>query len=50
MKRPIMADTHDGQIVLIGPECHKHVKAAGEQGYGGKDWKPGYVRVYPMKA
>lgn len=30
---PKLVDTRDDQTVFIGPECFKHVKAAGEEGY-----------------
>ena len=48
-QHPIVADTRDGQLVNIGRECAKLVNAAGEQGYGGPDWREGYVKVYPLK-
>ncbi len=48
-KHPILADTRDDQLVFIGRECSKLVERAGENGYGGKDWRPGYVKVYALK-
>ncbi len=48
-KHPMLADTRDDQIVAIGSECAKLVRQAGELGYGGPDWKPGYVKVYLLK-
>jgi hypothetical protein len=48
-RHPIVADTRDNQLVYIGSECATLVMRAGEHGYGGKDWKPGYVKVYPLQ-
>lgn len=30
---PHVADTRDDQFVLVGSECYKRIKAAGESGY-----------------
>jgi len=43
-----LIDTRDGQTAYVGADCFKKVKAAGEAGYGGKNWKPGMVRMYMM--
>ncbi len=32
-KPPAFADTRDDQVVWIGPECLRHVQAAGAAGY-----------------
>jgi len=31
--RKYLADTRDGQTVFVGPECFKHIRAAGDEGY-----------------
>lgn len=33
LSRRYKADTRDDQIVDVGPDCYKLVKATGEQGY-----------------
>lgn len=44
LSRRFKADTRDGQIVDVGPDCYKLIKATGEQGY-----QPplGGPRLYP---
>lgn len=32
-KNPHLADTRDDQTVLVGSECYKLIKKAGEKGY-----------------
>jgi hypothetical protein len=32
-KNPALADTRDDQLVFVGTECYKYIKAAGELGY-----------------
>ena len=45
-KKPLLVDTRDGQLVYVGSECAKLIKAAGEKGY-----KPplGGPRLYLIK-
>lgn len=31
--RPYPVDTRDDQVVMVGPECFKHIKKAGADGY-----------------
>lgn len=31
--RVVNADTHDAQVVIVGPECYRKIKAAGREGY-----------------
>ena len=42
--RPRVADTRDDQIVVVGPECWRHIRQAGAAG-----WQParGGPRLYP---
>lgn len=44
-RNPRRADTRDDQVVLIGSECYKLIRAAGEAG-----WQPpmGGPRLYPL--
>jgi hypothetical protein len=44
-KEPYLADTRDGQIVYVGPECLKKIESAGEAGYQPPTGGPG---LYPM--
>lgn len=45
--QPACADTRDDQIVYVGTECAKLVKAAGENGYQPPKGGP---KLYPMSA
>lgn len=40
-----LVDTRDGQEVYVGPECLKHVQAAGDTGYQPAKGGP---RLYPL--
>jgi len=44
-KVPLEADTRDGQIVFVGPECFRMIAANGEQGYRPPKGGP---RLYPV--
>lgn len=47
LRRVFLADTRDAQIVLVGPECIKHVNDSGEAGYQPPKGGP---RLYPVLA
>ncbi len=33
IKGAVNVDTQDDQVVIVGPECYKKIRAAGELGY-----------------
>lgn len=43
--KPVEADTLEDQRVIVGPECARHIRAAGEHG-----WQPkrGGPRLYQL--
>ena len=43
--QPCTVDTRDDQTVFVGPDCFKHVMAAGDAGYQPPKGGP---RLYPM--
>ena len=45
--RPFEADTRDAQVVYVGPECFRHIAAAGELGFQPEGGGP---RLYPVSA
>lgn len=40
-RKAYVADTHDDQLVYVGSDCWKHIKAAGDKGYQ----NPAYMGV-----
>ena len=46
-RNPCLADTRDAQIVYVGTECYKLIKAAGEAGYQPPKGGPRLYRIPP---
>jgi len=44
-RNPCLADTRDAQIVYVGSECFKLIKAAGEAGYQPPKGGPRLYRI-----
>lgn len=44
-KSPVRVDTRDDQTVLVGRDCARLIRAAGEQGYHPPQGGP---RLYPL--
>jgi len=47
LENPYEADTRDDQFVWVGPECFKHIRAAGDAGWQ-PPRRPHGPRLYPM--